>query len=276
MIGSLGAMPWQITLASSLRCVTNLCAPCARTNQGTGRGCSLGDKQATKDTEVDCDLHTHELSTKTTEPDRDLSVKECLACGGAGCGICKLRCGQPEVPQGGLLCLFFPVSEEVIDALCNSAELKDALTSPCAEFVDLGCGDGRVVIEVASRFQCICRGVELDESLVDVAEKTAKQKLSPNALKRVHFVTEDFRVTNLQAASAVFLFVPQHVIEFVFREVLPRSSLHKGATIIVCGRKEWCPSTDILQAIGACNHTASHATNGYGQYAFLHCFTWSA
>lgn len=65
---------------------------------------------------------------------------------------------------------------QVITALCECPCVRAALRDD-ALFVDLGCGDGRVVIEAARRLRCRCIGVELDAELVSAASCAARLRL---------------------------------------------------------------------------------------------------
>jgi len=203
---------------------------------------------------------------------------KCLACGGVGCGICELAdnrwASQLEgLGDDALLCCFFPVREEAVEALCVSAEVRAALSKPGALFVDLGCGDGRVVLEVVSRFSCEGLGVELDHELVAAAMFAAQQNLTPETRARVTFRREDFRCTGLGGADVVFLFLPMHVCEFVLRKVLPDSSIRAGTLVVVCGRNGWQSKMEVNSANPGCRRVATYLTIS-GSHGTLHCFKW--
>merc|ERR1711920_424625 len=118
---------------------------------------------------------------------------------------------------------------------------KTALAASSELFVDLGCGDGRVVIDVAFKLGCAGLGVEIDEDLVKAATKAAIQRFDGRSedVARVKFIRKDFRHLDLSEASVIYLFHPAHVCEFVLREVLPNTSVRNGTLVIVNGKHDW-------------------------------------
>mmetsp|Transcript_69159 Transcript_69159/g.214502 ORF Transcript_69159/g.214502 Transcript_69159/m.214502 type:complete len:231 (+) Transcript_69159:103-795(+) len=77
---------------------------------------------------------------------------------------------------------------------CDGPSLQEALEVlqlSTDDFVlDLGCGDGRVLIEAVERSACCARGVELDEALLAQAAESATRL--PAALRnRISFVAGD-------------------------------------------------------------------------------------
>lgn len=122
---------------------------------------------------------------------------------------------QPDVP-------YEPSSDQAISAMIELAQ-------PRADDVvyDLGCGDGRVVIEAARRSGARGVGVDLDPKLVRRAEANA---VRAGVASRVRFRTEDLFETDLREASVVLLFLwPE-----VNRKLLPKllRELRPGARIV--------------------------------------------
>jgi len=209
----------------------------------------------------------------------------CLACGGAGCGICKLTDAEltgtlHELPNEGpaFLCGFFPVKDEVVEALFACPRVIAALSAG-GLFVDLGCGDGRVVVEAVLRLGCTAVGIEIDGELVAVAEQMAHDRLPAAMRSRASFMKEDFRHIVLRDAVAVFLFMPPHVCEYVMREVLPQAELGAGTVICVCSRPNWRPSLERPSSLSSarggpfCIRLATY-TSGDDSFSTLHCFEW--
>jgi SAM-dependent methyltransferase len=122
---------------------------------------------------------------------------------------------QPDVP-------YEPSSESAISAMLQLAE-------PRREDVvyDLGCGDGRVVIEAARRSGARGVGVDLDPKLVRLAEANAARA---GVSGQVRFRTQDLFETELREASVVLLFLwPE-----LNRRLLPKllRELRPGARIV--------------------------------------------
>jgi len=80
--------------------------------------------------------------------------------------------------------------------------------------VDLGCGDGRVVIAAAEQTGCFARGVEMRTELVALAQSCARES---KANARIKIEAGDILTCDLSAESVVFLFLPHHLLA----QVLP-------------------------------------------------------
>lgn len=122
---------------------------------------------------------------------------------------------QPDVP-------YEPSSDRAIQAMLE-------LARPQREDVvyDLGCGDGRVVIEAARLSGARGVGVDLDPKLVRLAEANA---MRAGVSGQVSFLTQDLFETDLRDASVVLLFLwPE-----INRRLLPKllRELRPGARIV--------------------------------------------
>lgn len=93
--------------------------------------------------------------------------------------------------------------------------------------VDLGCGDGRVLVEAARTIGCRCRGVETDSDLVEAARRRAADE---GVAGRVEIVLGDAATADVSDAQIVFLFLPIGTVA----EILPAllDSLSPGARIV--------------------------------------------
>lgn len=86
--------------------------------------------------------------------------------------------------------------------------------------VDLGCGDGRVLIEACSAFQCRGRGIELDQGLV----REAEARVDRAGLKdRISIELGDLTSTDLTGSTIGFVFLPSHIIESLLSGILDRA-----------------------------------------------------
>jgi SAM-dependent methyltransferase len=74
--------------------------------------------------------------------------------------------------------------------------------------IDLGSGDGRIVILAAKRFQATGLGVEIDPQLVDRSIANARDA---GVTDRVTFRVEDLFTTDLSAASVITMYLLQEV-----------------------------------------------------------------
>jgi protein-L-isoaspartate O-methyltransferase len=69
--------------------------------------------------------------------------------------------GGSTAPSGGKLAPYLPTPEPVVEQMLRLAELK-----PGERLMDIGSGDGRIVIMGAAKFQAVSAGVEIDAQLV--------------------------------------------------------------------------------------------------------------
>lgn len=125
-------------------------------------------------------------------------------------GLTASGCGYPAVPAAwSQIDRDRPVRApdvpyEPSSALAIAAMLRLARPAPNELVYDLGCGDGRVVIEAVK--QSGARGVcvDIDPKLVRRAEENAKRA---GVAERIRFATQDLFVTDVRDANVVFLFL---------------------------------------------------------------------
>jgi len=99
----------------------------------------------------------------------------------------------------GLEVDFVPSPAEVVDAMLKLADVKKT------DLVyDLGCGDGRIVIEAAKRFGARGVGIDIDpDRIVEARENARKAGVD----KLVTFRQEDLFKANFSDATVVALFL---------------------------------------------------------------------
>lgn len=157
------------------------------------------------------------------------------------------------------LCGFIP-TEGDFGPILSMLPLK-----PDDVFYDLGCGDGRVVIEVVKHFRCKGIGVDVNRLLINKARASAKAKFSDDAelLERCRWIEEDISRVDLSNASVVYIYMPNSSLHTLMMSVLPHCDLQDGTTI--CVKDNWIRDGE---ASRNCKHTASHWGSG------IHCYTW--
>lgn len=99
--------------------------------------------------------------------------------------------------------------------------------------VDLGCGDGRIVVSAAEQIGCRAVGVESDDALVRRA--TARSSASP-ASDLIEIVHGDARLVDLSEVTVVFVFLPVAVIGGLVTTLI--AGLPAGARIVVHEQSE--------------------------------------
>jgi SAM-dependent methyltransferase len=102
----------------------------------------------------------------------------------------------PDVP-------YVPTPDNVVEAM-----LRLARVGPADYLIDLGCGDGRIVITAAKRFGTRGFGVDLDSALVADARRAAERA---GVADRVEFHARNLFNTDISRATVVTMYLLQSV-----------------------------------------------------------------
>jgi len=94
---------------------------------------------------------------------------------------------------------FVPTPANVVDAMLDLAAIK-----PGDVLIDLGSGDGRIVIAACKRFGIRATGIEIDPDLVRQSETLARQE---GLAGKARFVQADLFAYDLREASVVTIFL---------------------------------------------------------------------
>src|SRR5690242_12253971 len=131
-------------------------------------------------------------------------------------GSWVLRCGILISASVVLSCLSFAQQPSVDDfknnlaPYVNSPEravdkmLEMASLKPGETLYDLGCGDGRILIAAAKRYNVKAVGIEISGRLAKTAAENVKKAGLQDQVKVVH---GDFMKTDLGAANVVTLYL---------------------------------------------------------------------
>lgn len=113
---------------------------------------------------------------------------------------------DPQIGQAGKDVIWVPTPPEMIDKMFEMAKVTDK------DFVvDLGSGDGRIVIAAAKR-GARALGVEYDEKLLAASRRNAA---AAGVADKVTFVREDFYQADFSKATVLALFLlPSNLDEF--------------------------------------------------------------
>lgn len=148
-----------------------------------------------------------------------------------------------EAPAQGFLSSapYVPTPQSTVDRM-----LELARVGPSDFVVDLGSGDGRIVITAAQKFGARGLGVDIDQDLINLSRYRAR---SAGVAERARFETEDLFEIDLRPATVLTL--------YLFRELnlklRPRilEQLRPGARVVThdWDMGEWEP--DVQETIGA-------------------------
>jgi hypothetical protein len=94
---------------------------------------------------------------------------------------------------------YVPTPQSTVDRM-----LELARVGPDDYVVDLGSGDGRIVITAAAKFGARGLGIEIEPDLVNLSEYHARRA---GVADRVKFVTEDLFAADLRPATVVTLYL---------------------------------------------------------------------
>ncbi|MBN3036397.1 MAG: class I SAM-dependent methyltransferase [Bacteroidales bacterium] len=125
--------------------------------------------------------------------------------------LCIL-CAAPGIPLSGIigtvLCQdnnprldvpFEPTHPWVVDAMLELADIK-----PSDILYDLGCGDGRIPIEVAKKYGILGTGIDIDPQRIREADENAGMA---GVTGKVRFITADILEYDFSEASVVTLYL---------------------------------------------------------------------
>lgn len=101
--------------------------------------------------------------------------------------------------DGGLEVPYVPTPNQVVEAMLNLAKVTKDDT-----VIDLGCGDGRIVITAAQKFGARGIGVDLNPERIAEAEANAK---NAKVEARVKFVEQDLFKADIREATVVTLYL---------------------------------------------------------------------
>lgn len=110
-----------------------------------------------------------------------------------------------QADDGGLRAPFITTPDSVVQRM-----LELAGTRADDVVVDLGSGDGRIVIAAAHRFGARGIGIELDRGLVELSRRNAE---AAQVAARVSFVQGDVLTADLSQASVVTLYLLPGLID---------------------------------------------------------------
>lgn len=105
---------------------------------------------------------------------------------------------QPQVGQGGKDVVWVPTSQTLVDRMLDMAGL-----TPQDRLVDLGSGDGRLVITAAKR-GARARGIEYNPDMVALSRRAAEAE---GVAARATFEQADIFASNFSEATVVTLFL---------------------------------------------------------------------
>jgi hypothetical protein len=136
---------------------------------------------------------------------------------------------------------YVPTPQIVVDEMLKMANVtaKDFV-------IDLGSGDGRMIITAARTFKAAGIGVDIDKSLVELSNKQAK---SDGVADRAVFIEQDMFKADIGKATVITLYVLPDFMEKLRPKLL--AELKPGTRIVAHDyyMKEWYPDRHITLTV---------------------------
>ena len=131
-------------------------------------------------------------------------------------------CAAAGAEEGAPTPPFITTPDEVVERM-----LRLAGTSAADVVIDLGSGDGRIVIAAAQRFGARGIGIELDGRLVERSRENAREA---GVADRVSFIEGDVMATDISQASVVTVYL----LPFLIDQLQPRflAELKPGTRVV--------------------------------------------
>lgn len=117
---------------------------------------------------------------------------------------------------------YVPTPQTVVDAMLDLARV-----GPKDFVIDLGSGDGRIVLSSATRHKASGMGVDIDGELVDLANASARRL---GVAERVRFVQQDVFATDISQATVLTLYLLPGMMESLRPKLL--KELRPGTRIV--------------------------------------------
>jgi SAM-dependent methyltransferase len=131
---------------------------------------------------------------------------------------------------------FVTTPQNVVDAMLELAEV-----GPDDRLIDLGSGDGRIVITAAKRWGTQGVGIEIDPRLVSIAQQAAQDE---GVADKARFVADDIFFTDLSQATVITMYL----LPAVNLKLRPRLRALKPGTRLVShdwDMGDWAPERSI-------------------------------
>ncbi|HET9662789.1 MAG TPA: class I SAM-dependent methyltransferase [Burkholderiales bacterium] len=147
-------------------------------------------------------------------------------------GAVSAPAALPDIPVP-----YVPSTEVAVEEMLRLADVRrDDVV------MDLGSGDGRIVIAAARYFGARGIGIEIDRELVATARENAR---TAGVSHRVRFIVRDVLKADLSAASVVTMYLLSPLIERLKPKLL--AELKPGTRIVAhdYGFKDWTPDRQV-------------------------------
>ena len=130
---------------------------------------------------------------------------------------------------------FLGTPDGLISDLLQFSGLQDG-----QRIVDIGCGDGRILLSAAASFDCYAVGYETDPTLVAAAQEAISRAPQPGLAERVAVHLMDARDADVSQADVVFIFLPVAALKTLVPALLLK--MKPGAVLLAHEQKQIDPT----------------------------------
>ena len=161
-----------------------------------------------------------------------------VRCGAAALICAALATPQTQQPKKSLDVPYVPTTEAAVDAM-----LKLAGVTKNDIVYDLGCGDGRIVIEAAKQYGARGVGIDIDPQRIAEANANAKRV---GVEKLVRFEENDLFKADFKEATVVTLFLLSSVNQRLKPKLL--AELKPGTRVVsnTFDMGDWKPEKEFI------------------------------
>jgi ubiquinone/menaquinone biosynthesis C-methylase UbiE len=117
--------------------------------------------------------------------------------------------------------IYVPTRLQTVERMLDFAELKSGET-----LVDLGSGDGRIVLTAVSKFGARGHGIEIDSRLVERIRQSAKRL---GIADRARFLTQDLFESDFSKATVISVYLLPKVMQLLTPKL---AALRPGTRIV--------------------------------------------
>jgi outer membrane protein assembly factor BamB len=118
--------------------------------------------------------------------------------------------------------IYVPTPQDVVEKMLELAKVKKTET-----LVDLGCGDGRIVVTAARKYSCKAIGYDIDPACVKMSQESVKEH---GVASRVTIERKDMFTVDLAKMDVVALYLPPQVAG----RLLPQLERLPAGARVVC------------------------------------------
>ena len=154
---------------------------------------------------------------------------------------------QTAAPQKTPDVQFVPTDEKIVTKMLEMAQVTKT-----DHLIDLGSGDGRIVITAAKRYGARGMGVEIDPALVQKARENAQ---AAGVADRATFVEGDIFEANIRDATVITMYLLADINMRLRPKLL--SDLKPGTRIVSHNYDlgDWKPARTATVSVGGIEHT---------------------